>query len=90
MNEQFILFTQGSCSHCRELKQDDMVQDALHSYVREIDMTHATPQQVKLFQQSSPGNQLPALAIVQSGRLIQAAVGNNDILDILEEEYSQY
>jgi len=81
--EQFILFTMNGCSHCTNLKKDNLMRNALQSYVQEVNMNNANPQMVKLFRMVSSGGNLPAMAVLEQGQLVDGAVGTDAILDLI-------
>lgn len=83
---RLILFTWTKCVNCHKLM--DQISNLINSRVIEdfdLEDIQANKQLWNLFQVVSPNNNIPALAVIENGRLVAKAVGKDNILDLLEE-----
>jgi hypothetical protein len=86
MSDQFILFTMMNCGNCTSLKSNSQIKEWINTgAIKTYDVTKLDPTSSlwKLFLQVSPNRQIPALAVLESNRLVDSNVGLQNILSML-------
>lgn len=83
-DRQYILFTWSKCVNCVELKKK--LQGYINrGVIKEVDLEAASNNQslMNIFQSISPNNHVPAMIIVQNGRVTRSAINPREILILL-------
>lgn len=79
-----ILFTWSKCTKCREVKQKAyryIQSGKIREY--DLDLAQSYPNIMNIFKSVSPGGKVPALAVINAGRIKRGVVGADEISRLL-------
>lgn len=85
MSSQYIVFTLPTCQHCIILKEriNHLVTRGMVRCVN-LKEVASTSGEMKVFKMCSPEMNVPALAVISTGRLVNKAIGTQPIIDTLK------